>query len=203
MALSMDGLIDEAPARPVIDMASILAVPAMPPEAPLDMPTQSLRHFDPKTERRAWQSPIHRRVPWLARLVVFGGAALLLGFGIEEMYRVVNVGEVTLLKWILVGLFAANFSWIALSFSSAVVGFAWLVLFAPKRPAMPSALDVPDRRRDADLQRGAEPHLRRPAGDRRRRGGDRARRALRLFLPLGHDRPRRVGGGRAGARGAP
>ena len=140
MALSMDGLIDEAPARPVIDMASILAVPAMPPEAPLDMPTQSLRHFDPKTERRAWQSPIHRRIPWLARLVVFGGAALLLGFGIEEMYRVVNVGEVTLLKWILVGLFAANFSWIALSFASAVVGFAWLALFAPKRPAMPSAL---------------------------------------------------------------
>ena len=140
MALSMDGLIDDA--RPVIDMASILAVPAMPPEAPLDMPVQSLRRFDRRTERRRWTNPIHRRVPWLARLVVFGGALLLLAFGIEEMYRVVNVGEVTPLKWVLVALFAANFSWIALSFSSAVVGFVWLALFAPKRPAMPTALSA-------------------------------------------------------------
>ena len=142
MALSMDGVIDETSARPVIDMASILAVPAMPRESPLEMPTQSLRRFDPRRERRGWTKPVHHRATRLARLVVFGGAALLLGFGIEEMYRVVNVGEVTLLKWILVALFAANFSWIALSFSSAVVGFVWLALFAPKRPGLPAALSL-------------------------------------------------------------
>ncbi|MGI3902900.1 MAG: glucans biosynthesis glucosyltransferase MdoH [Janthinobacterium lividum] len=125
--------------RPVIDLDSILALPAMPEESHLDMPVQSLRHFDRRT-RRGWTSAMHRSVPWLARLVVFGGGGALLAFGCEEMYRVVNVGEVTLLKWILVALFVANFSWIALAFASAVVGFVWLMLFAPKAPPMPSAL---------------------------------------------------------------
>ena len=148
MAVSMDGVTDadsgrrapDAPQdRPVIDLDSILAMPAMPAESPIEMPTQSLRHFDRRT-RRGWSSAAHRSVPWLARLVVFGGGAVLLGFGIEEMWRVVNVGEVTLLKWILVALFVANFSWIALSFASAIVGFVWLVFFAPRRPPLPTAL---------------------------------------------------------------
>jgi len=139
MALSMDGVMDEARERPVIDLDSILSVPAMPPEQPLDMPTQSLSRFD-RRDRRAWSNAIHRSTPWLARIVVFGGGLALLGFGTAEMYRVVNVGGVTPLEWILVGLFVANFSWIALSFSSAVVGFVWLVFFAPKPPQMPSAL---------------------------------------------------------------
>lgn len=139
MALSMDGVMDEARERPVIDLDSILSVPAMPPEQPLDMPTQSLSRFD-RRDRRAWSNAIHRSTPWLARIVVFGGGLALLGFGTAEMYRVVNVGGVTPLEWILVGLFVANFSWIALSFSSAVVGFVWLLFFAPKPPPMPSAL---------------------------------------------------------------
>jgi membrane glycosyltransferase len=151
----MDGVMDEAldraapaegrPApdaprdRPGTDFRSILAAPAMPPENPVPMPVQSLRRFDPR-DRRSWTGAAHRRAPWLARTVVFGGAAALLAFGTGEMWRVVNVGEVTLLKWILVALFVANFSWIALSFASAVVGFVWLVLFAPKAPPMPVAL---------------------------------------------------------------
>ncbi len=148
MALSMDGVMAEERAgqqdggssdRPVMDLDSILAMPAMPGESHLDMPVQSLRHFDRRT-RRGWMSAVHRSVPWLARIVVFGGGAALLGFGCEEMYRVVNVGEVTLLKWILVALFVANFSWIALAFASSVVGFVWLMLFAPKAPPMPGAL---------------------------------------------------------------
>ena len=130
---------DEARERPVIDLDSILSVPAMPPEQPLDMPTQSLSRFD-RRDRRAWCNAVHRSTPWLARIVVFGGGLSLLGFGTAEMYRVVNVGGVTPLEWILVGLFVANFSWVALSFSSAVVGFVWLVFFAPKPPPMPSAL---------------------------------------------------------------
>jgi membrane glycosyltransferase len=139
MALSMDGVMEEARERPVIDLDSILSVPAMPPEQPLDMPTQSLTRFD-RRDRRTWSNAVHRSTPWLARVVVFGGGLALLGFGTEEMYRVVNVGGVTLLEWILVGLFVANFSWIALSFSSAVVGFVWLLFFAPKPPPMPGAL---------------------------------------------------------------
>ena len=147
MAVPMDGVTaaprgaEAAPGelRAVIDLDSILAMPAMPEESPIGMPTQSLRRFD-RAARRGWADALHRSAPWLARIVVFGGGAALLGFGVEEMWRVVDVGEVTLLKWILLALFLANFSWIALSFASAVVGFAWLVFFAPKRPAMPTAL---------------------------------------------------------------
>ena len=126
-------------ARPVIDLDSILAMPAMPEQSPLAMPTQSLRRFE-RSGRRRWSVAAHRSIPWLARLVVFGGGAALLGFGVEEMWRVVDVGEVTLLKWILVALFVANFSWIALSFASAIVGFVWLVFYAPRRLPMPTAL---------------------------------------------------------------
>ena len=125
--------------RSVIDLSSILSMPAMPAESHLDMPTQSLSRFD-RRRRRCWSNPIHRSTPWLARLVVFGVALVLLAYGTEEMYRVVNIGVVTLLEWILVALFVANFSWIALAFSSSIVGFVWLLFFAPKPLPMPTAL---------------------------------------------------------------
>ncbi len=125
--------------RPVIDLSSILATPAMPAENRLEMPTQSLARFD-RRGRRRWSNPIHRSTPWLARIVVFGVALLLLAYGTEEMYRVVNIGVVTLLEWILVALFVANFSWIALAFSSSIVGFVWLLFYAPKPLPMPTTL---------------------------------------------------------------
>ena len=125
--------------RSVIDLSSILSMPAMPAESRLDMPTQSLSRFD-RRRRRSWSNPIHRSNPWLARLVVFGVALVLLAYGTEEMYRVVNIGVVTLLEWILVALFVANFSWIALAFSSSIVGFVWLLFFAPKPLPMPTSL---------------------------------------------------------------
>ena len=125
--------------RPVIDLSSILSTPAMPTESHLDMPTQSLSRFN-RRGRRGWSNPIHRSTPWLARIVVFGLALILLAYGTEEMYRVVNIGVVTLLEWILVALFVANFSWIALAFSSSIVGFVWLLFFAPKPLPMPTAL---------------------------------------------------------------
>ncbi len=125
--------------RSVIDLSSILSMPAMPAESHLDMPTQSLSRFD-RRRRRSWSNPIHRSTPWLARIVVFGVALVLLAYGTEEMYRVVNIGVVTLLEWILVALFVANFSWIALAFSSSIVGFVWLLFFAPKPLPMPTAL---------------------------------------------------------------
>ena len=125
--------------RPVIDLSSILSMPAMPAESRLDMPTQSLSRFN-RHGRRSWSNPTHRSPPWLARIVVFGVALILLAYGTEEMYRVVNIGVVTLLEWILVALFVANFSWIALAFSSSIVGFVWLLFYAPKPLPMPTAL---------------------------------------------------------------
>ncbi|MDX7953443.1 glucans biosynthesis glucosyltransferase MdoH [Lichenihabitans sp. Uapishka_5] len=124
------------PAQMAADQASIR--PAMPPEHPLAMPTQALRHYDAAT-RRIWQNPAHRRLPLLARFWVFGGALLLTLYGIEEMYRVINVGGITVLKWVLLFLFSANFSWIALAFTSAVAGFCWLWR-ASKAPGLPERL---------------------------------------------------------------
>jgi membrane glycosyltransferase len=116
-----------------------LAIPATPPEAPLAMPTQSLTHFTP-AERRALQAPERAYTPWASRLFIFGGALALTLYGANEMYGVVKIGEVTLLEWVLVALFVANFSWIALAFTSSVVGFLWLLFRAPRRAAAPAGL---------------------------------------------------------------
>jgi membrane glycosyltransferase len=111
----------------------------MPPEAPLEMPAQSLSKFDPSDRRR--DALRHRRLGTLfARLFVFGGGLLLTGYGANEMYQVVAVGGVTLLEWALLILFVANFSWIALAFTNAVAGLFWIVFLVPKAPAPPAAL---------------------------------------------------------------
>jgi membrane glycosyltransferase len=56
------------------------------------------------------------------------------------MYLVIDVGGITLLKWMLLVLFLANFSWIALAFSAGVVGFLHLLFMRPKPPAAPEGL---------------------------------------------------------------
>ncbi|HYA74016.1 MAG TPA: glucans biosynthesis glucosyltransferase MdoH, partial [Roseiarcus sp.] len=129
MALSMDILTTPALA------------PATPREAPLAMPVQSLRRFS-RAERRAWTAPQLARTPWLARLLVFGGAAALTFYGAREMYGVVEVGEVTPLEWALVVLFVVNFSWIALAFTSSVFGFGWLLAKAPRLGPLPRRLEA-------------------------------------------------------------
>ena len=118
-----------------------LAAPATPREAPLAMPVQSLRRFG-RAERRAWAAPRLARTPWLARLLIFGGAAALTFYGAREMYGVVEVGEVTPLEWALVVLFVVNFSWIALAFTSSVFGFGWLVATAPRPGPPPRRLEA-------------------------------------------------------------
>ena len=111
----------------------------MPVEAPLPMPVQSFRHFSAQ-ERRSWSAPKLATTPWLSRLIVFGGGLLLTVYGAMEMYAVVNVGTITTLKWALLVLFVANFSWIAIAFTSGILGFCWLLFAAPKVPALPTQL---------------------------------------------------------------
>jgi membrane glycosyltransferase len=106
----------------------------MPSEAPLDMPVQDLR-----------RAPVPRRPsgrgasPLAARAFVFGGAALLTAYGIREMYEVVSISGTTVLQWILLVLFGLNFSWIALAFTSAVLGLT-VLLRRPRAPDAPTAL---------------------------------------------------------------
>jgi membrane glycosyltransferase len=105
--------------------------PAMPPESRLAMPVQSLRRWS-SAEERPLVSPESRRRPWAARAFVFGGAALLTAYGAFEMYQVVSVSRTTVLQYVLLALFTLNFSWIALAFTSALLGFLTLL----RRPAL-------------------------------------------------------------------
>lgn len=92
---------------------------ALPGEAPLAMPTQSLREAPPPSPRPV-SSP---RAMALRRFVVIGGAVVLTIAGVEEMYRVFAVNGVTALAIFMLALFLALFAWIALSFTSALAGF--------------------------------------------------------------------------------
>jgi membrane glycosyltransferase len=66
MALSMDSVTEPPPS----------AATAMPAEAPLAMPVQSLTRFS-RREKRRWAAPTLAYTPWAARLFVFGGALAL------------------------------------------------------------------------------------------------------------------------------
>ncbi len=111
----------------------------MPPESRLDMPTQSLRRWSKDEERRPTAPHLNRK-PWLTRLFVFGGALALTAYGAYEMYQVVSVSRTTVLQWLLLLLFTINFSWIALAFTSALVGFL-VLLRGPKPPEpLPASL---------------------------------------------------------------
>ncbi|MGH6936476.1 MAG: glucans biosynthesis glucosyltransferase MdoH, partial [Methylocella sp.] len=142
----MDALSNSQPAEPVVRPLrpgeSTLAPDAnagVPPEAPLAMPMQSLSRFS-RAERHS--NVAHHPVfgGWFTRLLVFGGGLGLTVYGACEMYRVVEVGDVTPLEWALLFLFVANFSWIALACTSALAGFLWLLFFAPKPSLPPVAL---------------------------------------------------------------
>ena len=112
---------------------------AMPPQSPLAMPAQSLSSFEPEKDQvRAPRRPDF----WclISRLLIFGGGLALTVYGAYQMYEVVAIGGVTPLEWALVGLFVANFSWIALAFMSACLGFVWLLFAPPKPPAVPAQL---------------------------------------------------------------
>lgn len=76
--------------------------------------------------------------PWAARFAVFAGALALTAYGASEMYAVVSVSRTTFLQYVLLALFTINFSWIALAFTSGLVGFLVLLFrrgaLPPRRP---------------------------------------------------------------------
>lgn len=116
---------------PAAFCADPAAVPPTPAENRISMPAQDLFKLD-RSQLRRPAAPHLWRTPWLARLAAFGGGLALTVYGGLEMYKVIDVGGVTALKWALLALFILNFSWIALSFASAVVGF--LILLGRRRP---------------------------------------------------------------------
>ena len=130
----------EPPVAAEQSVSSVVSAPPTPIESRLAMPAQNLFKFDSR-QRRRLTAPRLAITPWLSRLVAFGGGAALTVYGGLEMYKVIDVGGVTTLKWALLGLFVLNFSWIALSFSSSIVGAAMLLRRRPPSVA-PSQLSA-------------------------------------------------------------
>ncbi|MGK3911019.1 hypothetical protein, partial [Enterococcus faecium] len=64
----------------------------------------------------------------LRRIYIFVGTAAMTLAGGYEMYEVLQVGGVTILEGLVLGLFVLLFAWIAFSFVSALAGFAVLLL---------------------------------------------------------------------------
>jgi membrane glycosyltransferase len=95
----------------------------LPSESPLLMSAQQLRSFQPS-------QPVVRVPGYIQfrRAVIFLNTIVLTVAGSYEMYEVVQVGGVTILEWMVLVLFVALFAWIAFSFSSALAGFAVLML---------------------------------------------------------------------------
>jgi membrane glycosyltransferase len=91
----------------------------LPPEAPLEMSTQALRNIRGQrgTDDFAPKSVVLRRA-----YIFIATAALTLG-GCYEMYQVLQVGGITALEALVLGLFVLLFAWIAFSFTSSLAGF--------------------------------------------------------------------------------
>jgi membrane glycosyltransferase len=100
----------------------------LPAESPLPMATQQLRSF----ERGEGQTKVAPSAA-LRRIWIFAGTAALTAGGCYEMYEVLQVGGVTVLEWMVLGLFVLLFAWIALSFTSSLAGFM-VLLFRSRDP---------------------------------------------------------------------
>jgi membrane glycosyltransferase len=88
----------------------------LPAESPTDMAVQPLRWFEPPPAPRFARMRARRAF-------ILAGTAMLTAGGCYEMYRVLQVGGVTVLESIILVLFGLLFAWIAFSFMSALVGF--------------------------------------------------------------------------------
>jgi membrane glycosyltransferase len=140
----------------------------MPPEAPLDMPTQNLR--------RDLRAEFDHELAWrvaLARGVAITGTLAIVAYGVREMFAIVRVTNPTVLQDIMVVFFALTLSWIAQSAASVIAGLIpgrRLRLAPAGQPLGRTALVMPiynedPRRTAAALQAMGEALQERGAGE--------------------------------------
>ncbi|WP_027581488.1 glucans biosynthesis glucosyltransferase MdoH [Bradyrhizobium sp. Ai1a-2] len=91
----------------------------LPREYPLEMITSDFGRAPHATRRPV---PVASAM-WLRRAFVLAAAIALTGAGAYEMYKVLEVGGVTVLEWMVLALFVALLAWIGFSFASALAGF--------------------------------------------------------------------------------
>jgi membrane glycosyltransferase len=115
--------------------AGQLATPFLPPEVPGSMPVQRLSADVDAAARHKPLRPDSWWAPAARRLFVFGGAALVAGFSINEMRLVLNVEGLTVIETVVLVLFAINTAWISLSLPTALAGFFRLLFRRDRRAA--------------------------------------------------------------------
>lgn len=91
----------------------------LPPDAPLEMPEQSLGHPGQKSPAIAVKPPML----WLRRAFILFATIVMTAFAADQMYEVLAVSTLTILETLVLVLFVALFAWIAFSFASSFVGF--------------------------------------------------------------------------------
>ena len=113
---------------------------ALPEPAPLDMPVQSLWTLPTPGPLNRPTTP--RGMAW-RRVLVLGGAVMLTALATREMGLVLDITRPTALQVILLLLFVLLFAWIALSFVSAVCGFASLLRGGGRRLGIDASAALP------------------------------------------------------------
>jgi membrane glycosyltransferase len=98
----------------------------LPNDTPLAMTPSQLWELQPAARHPTSAA----RIIWLRRVLIFTGTVALTAAGGYEMYEVLQVGGVTILEGMVLGLFAMLLAWIAFSFMSALAGFTVLLFRA-------------------------------------------------------------------------
>jgi membrane glycosyltransferase len=97
--------------------------PSLPPEAPLEMPVQSLGAAPQGVSLPSTSPP---SMPVRRLLLMLTAIGLTCAFA-YEMYRVLDIGGLTGLEMTVLGLFVLLSGWIAFSFASALAGLPGLL----------------------------------------------------------------------------
>ncbi|MEZ5788837.1 MAG: glucans biosynthesis glucosyltransferase MdoH [Xanthobacteraceae bacterium] len=109
---------------PAAPSSDAMRFPALPPEAGLAMPRQSLRRWDGGA-----RDPVGRRGLGCGarRVVIAGISAAMTIVAAYEMYLVLAVGGLTWAEHAVLVLFVVLFAWLAFSTASAFIGFLALL----------------------------------------------------------------------------
>lgn len=116
---------------------------ALPEDAPLDMPVQSLADRS-SPRRNLARLPSTPRDMALRRFLVIGGAVAMTAAAANEMYKVLTAGTLTVLAVVVLALFVALFAWIALAFTSAICGFAAMLGGGERRLGISQSGPMPE-----------------------------------------------------------
>jgi membrane glycosyltransferase len=135
----MDSVV--SPSAPAAPVSEIVRRPALPPEAGMAMPRQSLRLWD-GGPRHLTARPGPRC--GARRLAIFGGTVAMTIAAAYEMYLVLAVGGLTVAEHVVLGLFAVLFAWLAFSTASAVAGFFALIGGGVRTLDIDPAAPLPD-----------------------------------------------------------